>query len=346
MFSIRLYMLSIMREERRGFFAIIIRFFLTALSFVYCLAIKLVDKAYSSGIRRVYRSPVPVISVGNITLGGTGKTPFTVFIVEHLAGIGKRPAVLTRGYGNDEHKMMKDAVNDLMVFPGQDRVKSAKKAVKLGADVLVLDDGFQHRRLGRNLDVLLLDCPFPFAKDHLFPRGMLREPVSSLRRAGIIVLSKVDRIDKDQQEKIVRRINGLAPGVPIVSAKHEPMIMTDTAGAGYSPEELQGKKVYLVSGIADPEYFAYTVKKTGAVVVGVLKFPDHYKYRQMDIDRVFAKCFSSSVEVILTTEKDYIKLKELDLSRLEEKLFVLHIRVDITEGRERFVSGLDSVMSY
>ena len=345
MFSIRLYMLSIMREERRGVLPVIIRFFLTVLAFVYCLAVKVVDRAYSCGMRKVYKLPVPVISVGNITLGGTGKTPFTVFIVDHLIAIGRKPAVLTRGYGDDEHNMLKDAVPDLMVFPGQDRVQTARKAIEQGADVLVLDDGFQHRRLERDLDILLLDCPYPFGKHQLFPRGVLREPVSSLRRADIIVLTKVDRINRGEKEKIVRKINNLAPGVTVVTATHESVLLTDVTGAAYPENDIRGKKVYLVSGIADPGYFACTVKKTEAVIAGELIFTDHHRYTQTDIDRIFAKCFSTSVEVILTTEKDYVKLKELDLSRIEEKLFILHIRVDIKEGRDRFVAGLDRIIS-
>ncbi|MBU1656586.1 MAG: tetraacyldisaccharide 4'-kinase [Candidatus Omnitrophica bacterium] len=338
-------MLSIMREERRGVLSVIIRFFLTVVASVYYLAIKVVDRAYSYGVRKVYKFPVPVISVGNITLGGTGKTPFTVFIVDHLIAIGRKPAVLTRGYGDDEHNMLKDAVPGLMVFPGQDRVRNVRKAVEQGADVLVLDDGFQHRRIERDLDILLLDCPYPSGKYRLFPRGTLREPVSSIRRADIVVLTKVDRINRDEKEEIVRKINDLASGVPVVTVKHEPVLLTDVTGAAYPLDDIKGKKVYLVSGIADPGYFAYTVKKTEAVITGELIFTDHHRYTRADIDGIHAKCFSASVEVILTTEKDYVKLKELDLSRIEEKLFILRIRVDITEGRDRFVAGLDRVMS-
>jgi len=300
---------------------------------------------YSSGIRHVHKVSIPVISVGNITLGGTGKTPFTIFLADYFRDTGRKSVILTRGYGDDEHIMLKDTLPEVPVVVGRDRVKNALSVSNEETDIVILDDGYQHRRLARDLNILLLDCPRPFGNGFLCPRGVLREPVSSLMRADMIVLTKSDRVEPEEREDIIRKIKGLRPGIPVVVSRHSPVFVTDVTGAMYSVEHISGRKVSLVSGIADPGYFAYTVKKAGGIVMDEFAFRDHYRYMQQDIDRIFAKCFSARVDMILMTEKDYVKVRNLDLSRIEEKLYIFHVRMEIIEGKERLIAGLNSVIS-
>ena len=343
--SFKAYIFSLMKDERGGFADITVKGLLRFLSWIYAAAIKLIDWTYRSGIRREYRMDVPVVSVGNITLGGTGKTPFTIFLADYFSAAEKRSAVLIRGYGRDESRMMKDELPEESVFVGQDRVRNARRAARSGWDVLILDDGFQHRRIGRDLNILMLDSVSPFGNGFLFPRGILREPVSSLKRADIFVLTKTDRIDTERRKDIVRELEKAAPGTPVVLTRHRPSFLTDVTGAAYPADSISGKRVCLVSGIMDPGYFAFLTEEKGAIIVSRRDYPDHYRYRQTDIDSIRAECADKGIERIVVTKKDHVKIKELDTSGIEDKLFVLNVVIDIVEGKERFIAGLSSVNS-
>lgn len=343
--SFKSYILALMKDERNDVFDTIVKGVLRLLSWVYTLAVKIVDFSYKSGLRREHKAGAIVISVGNITLGGTGKTPFTIFLADHFQAMGINCAILTRGYGNDENKMIKDELPDISVFVGQDRVTSAQLAVSEGKDVLILDDGFQHRRIARDLNILMLDSTKMFGNRFLLPRGTLREPIRSLKRADFFMLSKTDRINEEQKEEIMRQLNTTFPGKPVVSTRHKPSFLTDVTGSAHSIDSLCGKKVMLLSGIADPDYFAFLVEQTGAAIISRLDYPDHHCYRQMDIGKVYAKCATENIEAIIVTKKDHVKLKELDISSIEDKVFVMNIIVDIVRGKERLVARLNSIVS-
>ncbi|MFH1552778.1 MAG: tetraacyldisaccharide 4'-kinase [Candidatus Omnitrophota bacterium] len=345
MVSLKLYILSLMKDERDGLFGVLIKGLLHFLSLVYALAISFVDWSYRSGLRRQHKIGVPVVSIGNITLGGTGKTPFAVFLADHFLNAGKKPAVLIRGYGADESRMLRDELPDVPVFTGQDRVRSARLAVESGSDVLILDDAFQHRRIARDLNILMLDSVSLFGNGFLFPRGLLREPVSSIKRADIFVLTKTDRIGPQRRESIVRELGRLAPGKPVVQTRHRPLFLTDVTGAAYPAESLSGKKVCLASGIVDPGYFAFLMERAGAVIAARCDYTDHHRYRQLDIDTISAECARKNAEAVIFTKKDYVKIRELDTSRIEDKLFVLNVAIDITQGKENLVAGLNSIVS-
>ena len=343
--NIKVYMLSIMRNKRGGIFAFFVKAFLRVLSWVYALAVKIVDYGYTSGVRKKHKMSVPVISVGNITLGGTGKTPFTMMLADHFRAIGKSPAVLIRGYGTDEKKMLRDELPDVPIFVGQDRARSAGKAVADGRDVLLLDDGFQHRRIMRDLDILMLDSASLMDEMFLFPRGTLREPLTSLERADILVLSKIDKLDKGQKEEVIDKLNKIVSGKPLITARHKPVFLSDVTGAGYPAENLSGQNVCVVSGIADPGYFSFMVSNLGATVARRLDYADHHNHSQKDIDRIYKAASGGNIDSIITTKKDYVKMRLLDLSRIEEKLFILDIAMEIIEGKEDFLGRLDSVVS-
>ncbi len=342
--SFRSYVLSLMKDERKGPTALVVKGVLRVLSWFYAAGIRIVDWSYASGMRKTHKMDVPVISVGNITLGGTGKTPMSIYLAEHFLSCARKPAVLTRGYGRDECRMIKDELADVPVIVGQDRVRSARRALREGSDVLILDDGFQHRRVARDVNVLLLDGTSPFGNGCLFPRGILREPVSSVRRADIFVITKADRADEASLAKVRDRLESIAPGRRVILSRHKPTFLTDVTGSAYPVESLKGKKVCLASGIVDPDYFASLVEAAGAAVVLRFDHTDHYAYGQNDINRISAGCAEKDAEMIIVTKKDYVKIKKLDLSGIEDKLFILNVVMDIVSGKEDLVSGLDSVL--
>jgi tetraacyldisaccharide 4'-kinase len=332
-----------MKDQRDGLVDRFVKCLLSVLSFFYGLGVRCVDQTYGSGLRKQHKVGAPVISVGNITLGGTGKTPFTIFLADLFVGRQKNPAILTRGYGRDESRMLEDELPDVKVLVGQDRVRNARWAVGQGKDVLILDDGFQHRRIARDLNILMVDGVSMFGNGCLFPRGILREPLSSLRRSDIIVLTKTDRIGDERKREVITELRSLAPGKPVILTRHRPYFLTDVTGAAYMAESIRGEKVILVSGIVDPDYFEFLTRGLGAEVVARLDNPDHHRYSRRDIEEMRSRCYKERADKIITTRKDFVKIKDLDISSIEDKLFVLDIVVEIVEGKENLLAGLDSI---
>ena len=345
MVSFKLYMLSLMKDERVGPVEFVLKGVLRVLSWLYFSVVSLIDWVYKHGFRKQYDALTPVISVGNITVGGTGKTPFAIFLADYFLMNGKKPAVLTRGYGNDENKMLEDVLADVLVIKGQDRVKGAYRAGEEGKDVVILDDGFQHRRLKRDLNIVLLDSLNPFGNGHVLPRGVLREPVYALERADIFVLTKADRVGEQVTEETIDKLRSDFKGKAIVTTKYKIHGLTDSMSAVHSAEIISGKRVYLFSGIADPDYFKFLVEKQGADIVLRDDYPDHYVYTQGDIDGIARKCAENNIDNIIVTNKDFVKLKELDISAVRDRLFVLNIVLDIIGGKEELSDRLNSISS-
>ena len=337
------YIISLMKDERSEPLDSIMKGILWVLSLIYSLVISFVDWMYKTGIEKVYKASLPVVSVGNITLGGTGKTPLVIFLADHLVSSGKKPAILTRGYGGDEDRMLKDELAEVPVYVGGDRVKSAQKAKKKKADIIILDDGFQHRRIVRELNILLLDAVSIFGNGYLFPRGVLREPESAVKRADIFILTKTDRINMHRRSDVVSHLNRIAPGKPVVLTRHRPSFLSDATGSSYAADSICGRRVCLVSGIADPDYFSFMAGSLGASVVARIDYIDHHRYRQADIDRMSEEARHHDVENIIVTRKDYVKIKELDISSIKEKLLILNITIDVMQGKEDLFAGLDRV---
>jgi len=343
--SIRLYFLSIMRGRAVGAMACIVRFVLKIFSIGYWLGIKVVNWSYVSGIRKRYNVGIPVVSVGNITLGGTGKTPFVEFLAEYLVFKGMSPAVVIRGYGKDECKMLKDTLKGIPIFTGQDRLKGALAAERDQRDIVILDDGFQHRRLFRDIDIVLLDSNVIHNNLDLFPAGIFREPLDSLQRADIIGITKSDMIEESTKDEILRVLNNIMPSKPVIFLCHKALSLRDVLGGFYSLNDLVGKNIILLSAIGDPDYFNFVAEKLGADIVRRMDYPDHYRYMQSDLSDVNNNAVNCKADIILTTQKDYIKIRELDTSQIEEKLFVLHIATEVVSGKEILFDRLNSVIS-
>jgi tetraacyldisaccharide 4'-kinase len=293
--------------------------------------------AFDRGWKTVRRADVPVVSVGNLTLGGTGKTPMVEWLARWFRAHGVRVAVLSRGYGqpeglNDEGRVLEENLPDVPHLQGADRAELARIAVEeLESQALVLDDGFQHRRLGRDLDVVLLDALDPFGGGRLFPRGLLREPVRSLRRAGVVVLSRADLISVEERKAIRTRAERDA-GQPIrwLEARHAPLDVLDAEGRSYPLAPTLGVPVAVFCGIGNPEGFRKTLEQIGAPLVGFQAFPDHHPYHARDLADLAAWATTLGAELVLTTQKDLVKLRTQTLGPLP--LRALRIGLDLMEG--------------
>lgn len=261
--------------------------------------------------------PVPVISVGNITAGGTGKTPLVIDIVHRLEGLGMSPAVVSRGYGsiagepNDEERLIRRHCPTVACVSDPDRARGGETACRrFGADVIVLDDGFQHRQLARCLDIVVIDATCPFGYGRLLPRGLLREPPEALSRAHVIVLSRCDQISGHDLTRLEQRLRTLAGGAVHIKCHHAVIGCECLDGTPLS-EPIAGKRAVLFAGIGQPRAFRNTVRGMGIEVVGERWFPDHHRYRARDIRSLTHQGRFPPHDLLLTTEKDAVKLAEL-----------------------------------
>jgi tetraacyldisaccharide 4'-kinase len=320
---------------------------LAGLSLVYGAAVRRRNRRFDRGEREVARLPVPVVSVGNITTGGTGKTPLVIDLAQRCRQQGRTPAVAARGYKapagepGDEQLMVSERLPGIACLANRDRVTASTDAIRIGADVILLDDGFQHRRVVRDLDIVVIDATNPFGFGHLLPRGLLREPLSALRRADVLVVSRADGIASNELSVLIDRLSKLAPDKPILRCAHRPTSLTDVEGA---PAEQPGGRALLFAGIGNPESFADSVKKLGIEPAETLWWPDHHRYFQPDVAKIAAAARRAGCDVVLTTHKDAVKLRRLDPAELS-LLRVVMIDVDYLEDDEKRMNGLlDSVL--
>jgi tetraacyldisaccharide 4'-kinase len=282
--------------------------------------------------------------VGNLTVGGTGKTPCVEYVARFYRGRDRRVAILSRGYGsergrNDEAMVLEENLPDVPHLQGPDRVALAGTAVEeLESEVLVLDDGFQHRRLARDLDVVLLDATNPWGHGHLLPRGLLREPPSGLRRAGAVVLTRCDQVAAVDRGRLRDAVGRLAPGVPVAETTHRP---TDPGDGRLG--RLRGRPVAAFCGLGNPEAFRRTLHDLGADVVAFRTFPDHHAYARADVDELRAWARQQATDcVVVTTQKDLVKLRLTDLGGRE--LWALRIQLHFEAGKDEFDRRLEEAI--
>jgi len=229
---------------------------------------------------------VPVVSVGNLTLGGTGKTPLVEWIARWFRKRNVRVSIVSRGYGaedggrNDEARELEQKLPDVPHVQNADRVAAAKIAIEeLETQLILLDDGFQHRRIGRDLDIVLLDALEPFGFEHVFPRGTLREPLRGLRRAGAVILSRADMLEPAEREKIRRRVEQLAPKAAWAEIRHAPLELLSVGGQVKPIDELCKVKIAAFCGVGNPAGFRHTLESCGFDMAGFREFPDHHRVR-------------------------------------------------------------------
>jgi tetraacyldisaccharide 4'-kinase len=307
-------------------------------SAVYGLGAAARNTAYDRGWKRSQRAAVPVVSVGNITLGGTGKTPMVEWIARWYRRRGVRVTLISRGYGhaggiNDEGLVLEENLPDVPHLQDPDRVKLASIATtELEAELIILDDGFQHRRLARDLDLVMLDALDPFGLGKLFPRGLMREPIRSLRRASAVVLSRADLLEPSQRELIRRRVQCTAPDLPFIEARHAPIDLIDGEGQTYPLDELAGKDVAAFCGIGNPEGFRRTLVPLCRCVVDLKVFPDHHPYGADDVRSLTDWAGRMGANLALTTQKDLVKLRTATLGPVP--LRAVRIGLEIMDGLE------------
>lgn len=336
--------------ERRGPLATASRVGLRVASWPYGLAARARNGAFDRGWKRVHRAAVPVVSVGNLTLGGTGKTPCVEWVARFFRTRDVRVTILSRGYGsaagrNDEAMVLEENLPDVPHLQGADRVALAATAVEeLEAELLVLDDGFQHRRLHRDLDVVLIDATRPPTRDYLFPRGTLREPASGLRRAGAILLTRCDQVPASEVEAIRAWLDRRFPAVPVATTEHRPTELVGSDGATAAVESLAGKAVGAFCGIGNPAAFRRTLEALGASVADFRAFPDHHAYTRDDVNDLtrWAESLPANA-VIATTQKDWVKLRVPALAG--RPLWAVRVGLTFRAGEAAFAAVLARVLN-
>ena len=314
----------------------------------YRAGMALRNLGYDRGVLKSYSATVPVVCVGNLTLGGTGKTPFVEYVARWYRLRGFRPVILSRGYGaapgerNDEGRVLEENLPDVPTLEDRDRVALARIAVEqLEADLLILDDGFQHRRLRRDLNLVLLDATEPFGYGRLFPRGLLREPLSSLRRADAVVLSRADLCDERVRQEIRRRVERYHPNVPWVEAVHKPKAWTGADGERLPLDSLAGQSVAAFCGIGNPGAFRQTLERIGCRVTAFRALPDHHRYDRDSVGQLRDWIAQQNVEVSVTTQKDLVKLNVATLAN--RPLWALKIELEVISGEEVLSGQLESI---
>lgn len=336
--------LRLVRGETRGPIPTLGRVGLSVAAAAYRPLVQARNLAYDLRWKTAHRAEVPVVSVGNLTLGGTGKTPAVEYICRWYRERGLRVAILSRGYGateglNDEGRVLDQNLPDVPHLQSPDRVGLARIAVEeLEAEILVLDDGFQHRRLARDLDIVLIDALQPFGLDRLFPRGLLREPIAGLRRAGVVLLSRADLVEEPRRREIRRRVERVVPGVPWIESRQAPRDLLDASGQSSPLEGLRDRAAVAFCGLGNPDGFRRTLENLGVTLLDFRSFPDHHDYPRSDVFDLIRWAQSSGAGLVLTTQKDSVKLPLDSLGPVP--LRALRIGLEPLEGREHLDRAL------
>ena len=323
----------------RGLAAAVARFGLRVAEVPYALAVRWRNRRYDTGAAKTHRVGVPVVSVGNLTLGGTGKTPMVEWIARWYRQQGVRVTVVSRGYGaeaggrNDEAVALEQNLPDVPHVQDPDRVAAAKLAIEeFQSQLILLDDAFQHRRIARDLDVVLLDALEPFGFDHVFPRGTLREPPHGLRRADVVALSRADMLDRPQREEIWRTVRRHAPQAVCLEITHAARALISSSGEEEPLETLRGRPVAAFCGIGNPAGFRHTLETCGYRVADFREFPDHHPYSRADVESLAAWADGLEVAAVLCTHKDLVKL---DIDQLGRRpLRAIRIGLDFLTGQD------------
>jgi tetraacyldisaccharide 4'-kinase len=342
----------------------LLKLFFYILSVFYGLGYHFRVLLYQSGVVKPKKLNAKVISIGNITLGGTGKTPLVIYLSQKLKEKKIKVAILIRGYKGrkkeltelveenknkipwsevgDEPYLLASRLYDVPVVVSKDRSASGVCAEKkYRAEVLVLDDGFQHWKLSRNLDIVVIDSTNPFGNSKLFPAGILREPLSSLKRADILVLNKADQIlNKEDLIQILRAYNQNAPIIESVYA-----INSIERLLGHSlieEKHLEGKKCLAFSGIGNPISFEKSLKRLKVEVLKHHRFPDHFFYQKKDILNLEKKAQKLGADFMITTEKDSVRIPMMN--ELKIPIYVFKIDLVITKGEEIFWKGIEGLI--
>jgi len=349
---------------------------LKQLSRLYRTIVQLRLWSYNKGLLRHHTLGCQVISVGNLTVGGTGKTPVVEIFARELQLAGRRVAILSRGYkksqppplkrlsqmltfhdrrspprvvsngeellldsamSGDEPYMLASNLPDVAVLVGKDRVKSGRYAInKLGCDTLILDDGFQYLSLKPRVQIVLVDKTNPFGNEHVLPRGILREPVKNIKRADFIFITKSDGNGTQALKDQLRRLN---PRAEIIECRHCPRHLQHVTSKERLPlDYLMGKRVTALSGIAAPGGFESSIESFGAEIIQRHRFADHHRYSQQEMIDIINAARREQADAIITTEKDAVRFP--NIGRYDVPVYFLRVDIDILEGAEDFKASI------
>ena len=356
------YLLKVIKGEKDGLLVKIVKMILTILEVVYLVIIKVREIFYKIKIFKSKKLDTKTISVGNITTGGTGKTPVVEKLASELSAKDKKVGILSRGYhsegdsplvisdgqdiltemnkAGDELYMMASHLSGIPIVKGKDRHKAGELATsQFDLDMLIVDDSFQHLQLDRDLDIVVVDALNPFGYDHLLPRGILREPLSSLKRSDIIVISRSDQVTEAKLEKIEDTICSHNSKVDIFTSNHCPVklncLATNNKNNIKNISDLKEKKALALSGIGNPDSFVKSLEELEIKVVENAIYPDHYEYDQEDVMDIVMKAQLNDVDFIITTEKDSIKFDEEIISnfnKMDTELYSLGIELKFNKN--------------
>ncbi|HPO90551.1 MAG TPA: tetraacyldisaccharide 4'-kinase [Victivallales bacterium] len=368
------YFLDIIRERRNDSKDKLVKVLLFLFSRIYRRAVQFRIWLYDKRIFRPRALGCLVVSIGNITCGGTGKTPVVEKFAKTLTQKGRKVAVLSRGYrskdrsipekiiamfkskksevpprivsdgkhlllnslsAGDEPYMLATNLKDVAVIVDKDRVKSGRYAISdFETDTLILDDGFQYLDLKPRLNILLIDSTDPFDNHHVLPRGLLREPIKNIRRANYIFLTKSDGSHKINHLK--RFIRRHNKKAEIIECRHKPLYLEDVFNSDEKIEldYLKNSKIAALSGIANPESFENFLDEFGAEIIYRERFADHHRFEQQEIIDFINKAIKYGAKAVITTEKDAVRIPRLD--RRDIPIFFLRVEIDIISGQESF----------
>lgn len=308
------------------------------LSPTYAAVMRLRARLYRRGILHRYKVAVPVISVGNLTWGGTGKTPLVILLARLASEQGFKPAVVSRGYGGaakktvnvvsdgeslllqadqagDEPRLLAESLPGVPVLTGSKRITPVRHAIeRLGADLILLDDGFQHLALERQLDIVLFRYDKPLGNGRVFPAGPLREPLAALARADCFVLTGYPAADrKPESHWFAKELRQRYPQRPVFFSSFaiDRILLARQNGMPSEPGNLAGKRIFAFCGLGNPESFRVSLLQGGAELSGFKAFRDHQRYVQGDVDQIVLACKKTRCDKVVTTEKDYVKVRHL-----------------------------------
>jgi tetraacyldisaccharide 4'-kinase len=347
----------------------ILRFLLGVAARGYSSVVRLRNFLYSKGWLKVHHVDATVICIGNITTGGTGKTPLVVWVYKQIMSNFKSQgsdfpcAILTRGYKatensklktenfKDEVAMLVESCPEAKIVVNPDRVAGATEAMdKFGARVLIMDDGFQHRRLARDLDIVTIDATQPFGYDKMLPAGLLREPVASLKRTDAVVMTRCDQTTEFDLDELEKRLRAIHPETVIARSIHAPVYAKSADGHDIILEYLRAKKVFAFCGIGNPEAFLSTIRDLGGDLVGSKVYDDHFRYTKDCLTDICDQAQHLGTDLILTTQKDWTKLisdfrLRISDSKSPVPFAYLAIEIEFLAGEDQLTALIEEALA-
>lgn len=339
---------EVMSGRRSGLAASLLRAGLWSAQWPYRVGVACKNVAFDFRLREPFEVGVPVISVGNLTTGGTGKTPIVAFLANWFRDAGVQVGLLSRGYksldsqANDEKLVLEQLCPGVPQWLNPDRILSAKRAVANGCSLLILDDAFQHRRVHRDLDIVLIDATNPWGYGHCLPRGLLREPIVNVERASLVIVTRVDQVSERELTAIRTELVRRGHIGTVIEVSFRPSQLINSAGQTKPLSELVNQRVFGFCGIGNPESFERTLRQLGSEVVGFESFPDHHHFTTDDLKRIGDQAKSANANVLLTTHKDLVKIPDTDLQG--QPVWAVQIGTEVLRGAPMLESCLWSIL--